>query len=244
MAKRTRKKAPHRDAALTSALESALSREELSRAATAALLALDEAGRQRMLERLPSETAEAILPILETPRRGKSAPVMPKAGKAKVRETWEGLWAEWSECVDESGFEEGRYVRQDAHWEPPYLDRSGVVDDLEAVAKRMRALIGRLWADGLDTKRSFLDEVREAASSIGAGLSEWIDGEGADFGPQVTGCLLEWEWLSARLSMLSASSSASATSRSRCTMPALMARRLWPSSPRCPRRTNASCSRD
>jgi hypothetical protein len=104
------------------------------------------------------------------------------------------LWAEWSECVDESGYEEGRYVHQDAHWEPPYLDRSGVVDDLEAVAKRMRALIGRLWADGLDTKRSFLDEVREAASSIGAGLPEWIDGEGAYFGPQVTGCLLEWEW--------------------------------------------------
>ena len=76
-----------------------MSREELSLAATAALLALDEAGRQRMLERLPSETAEVILPILETPRRGKSAPVMPKAGKAKVRETWQRLWAEWRSMV-------------------------------------------------------------------------------------------------------------------------------------------------
>jgi plasmid maintenance system killer protein len=62
LAKRTRKEAPDLHAGLASALESALSREELSRAATAALLALDEAGQQRMLERLPSETAEAVRP--------------------------------------------------------------------------------------------------------------------------------------------------------------------------------------
>ncbi len=194
MAKHTSKRAPDLRAGLTHALESALSREELSRVAAGALLAMDEAGRQRMLEQLPPDTAEAILPILEAPRSGESVPATAQVGKAKVRETWQGLWAEWNECIDESGLEKGRYVYQDAHWEPPYLDRSGVVDDLEAIAKRMRELTGRLWADGLDPERSILDEVREAANCIGAGLPEWFNGEGVDFGPQVTACLLEWEW--------------------------------------------------
>jgi hypothetical protein len=198
LARHTSKEAATLLAGVSSALESVLSREELTRAATVALLALDEAGRQRMLEGLPSETAEAILPILETPRSRESAPATPKAGKAKVREIWQGLWAEWNECIDESGYEEGRYVHQDAHWEPPYFDRSGVVDDLEGIAKRMRELIGRLWDDGLDPKRSFLEEVSEAANCIGDGLPEWFTEEGSYFGPQVTGCLLEWEWRAAQ----------------------------------------------
>lgn len=179
---------------LTSALESALSREELSRAATAAMLALDDAGRKRMLERLPAETAEAILPILEGLQRGEGIPAAPRAGRAKVRETWQGLWDEWSECIEESGAEEGRYVHQNHHWEAPYLDESGVADDLEAIAKRMRESIGRVWADRIDTTRSFIEEVREAADGIGSGLPDWFNGQCVYFGPQVTGCLLDWEW--------------------------------------------------
>ncbi|MBI5548077.1 MAG: hypothetical protein HY901_29710 [Deltaproteobacteria bacterium] len=178
---------------LSSALEASLSIEEVRRATAVALLALDEAGRQRLLEQLPQETAEAIRPVLEGARGGKSSRGAPEAGKAKVREDWQGLWGEWGECLEESGSEEGRYVHQDAHWEPPYFDRSGVMDDLEGIAKRMRAIMERVWAERLDPKRSFVEEVREAANEIGAGPSEYFDGEGSDFGPQVTGCLLQWE---------------------------------------------------
>jgi len=57
----------------------------------------------------------------------------------------------------------------------------------------MRTLIPRIWAEGLDPKRSFIAEIREAANGIGAGLPEWFDGEESDFGPEVTRCVLEWE---------------------------------------------------
>ena len=181
---------------VTTALEAALSTEEVTRATAAAFLALDGEGRQRLLEQLPQETAEALRPVLDLVRGRRPGSSAPAAGKGKVREDWQRLWREWRECIDESGYEEGRYVHQDAHWEPPYLDRSAVVDDLERIAKRMRSLLARVWTEGLDPERSFVEEIRAAEDGIGSGLPEWFDGggEGSGFGPHVTGCLLDWEW--------------------------------------------------
>jgi len=180
-------------AELTTALEAVLSTEEVRRATAAAFLALDEAGRQRLLEQLPVETAEALRPVLNGVGGSKRSRPPIAAGRAKVRQDWQQLWNEWNESINESGYEEGRYVHQEHDWEPPYLDRSALIDDLEGIAKRMRSLMSRVWTEGLDPKRSFIGEVREAANEIGAGLPEWFDGERSDFGPEVTRCLLDWE---------------------------------------------------
>jgi hypothetical protein len=98
---RKTRKAEAEHASLSKALKAALSAEELSLATTGALLSLDDAGRQRLLERLGPQTAEALRPLLFVSEEGQSASAAPKAGKAEVLEDWEGLWSEWAECLDE-----------------------------------------------------------------------------------------------------------------------------------------------
>ena len=194
------KKAPFAEG-LRTALESALTQKEITQLATAALVSLDDAGKRKLIESLAPESADAIRPFLSNDpgKKPKALASKPKAGNAKIRELWEGLWSEWNDCIFEAEDEDGKYVHQDAHWEPPFFDSSEVASDLEEIAKRMYEFIDRVWVDDLAPDLSFIEELREAAASIGSGLPEWFDPpEGIYFGTQVTRCLLEWEWRRAR----------------------------------------------
>ena len=51
--------------------------------------------------------------------------------------------------------------------------------------------------EGVDRRFSFLTRIKDMDAEIGSGLPEWMDpssGDGCPLGPEVTGCLLEWEW--------------------------------------------------
>ncbi|MCG8554291.1 MAG: hypothetical protein MJD61_03240 [Proteobacteria bacterium] len=190
---RPRTKTPHaREEQLHEALSSALSREERERVLACALFALDEAGLERLTKGLGSETGPAVRAVLQSsvgtsPERGPS--------KARVKQDWDEAWGEWEGRVAEASYEEGDYVQQDEHWEPPYLDTYTLTKDLEAIAARVRPLIPRILDDQLDPDFSFAATLLQAAQEVGSGLPEWMEGwEPLDFGPQVTTGLLEWEW--------------------------------------------------
>jgi hypothetical protein len=80
------------------------------------------------------------------------------------------------------GDEEGKYVVQDHHWEPPYLDKSAYTKDLEPIAARMSNLIPPVFDRNLALDFSFADALKTAAEEAW-GLTEWIEdsGEGAAF---------------------------------------------------------------
>jgi len=178
-----------REEALLEALSQALSEEEIQRVLAGALLELDPAGRKRLAERLDEDTAAALRQVLEPGRK------KPRPGVNKVLQEWDRAWSDWNDCVFESGTEDGRYVLQDAHWEAPYLDSSALAADLEPIAARMRELLPRVVDEDLAPEFSFRAALEETAQEIGSGLPEWInDPEGCYFEPQVTECLLEWEW--------------------------------------------------
>ncbi|MBE3111389.1 MAG: hypothetical protein IMZ46_12945, partial [Acidobacteria bacterium] len=120
-------------------------------------------------------------------------------GKEKLRDDWKTLWGQWDECIAESGREDGKYTYQEAHWEPPYLDLDGVMQDLEQIARRMHELLARVWDENLHPELSFADATAAAALEIGAGLPEWIQPvDAGQFGRQTTACLLEWQWRTAQ----------------------------------------------
>ncbi len=55
--------------------------------------------------------------------------------------------------------------------------------------------------EDLDPDFSFLSAIEELDGEIGSGLPEWMDrssDDGCALGPEVTGCLLEWEWRARR----------------------------------------------
>jgi hypothetical protein len=53
-----------------------------------------------------------------------------------LEQTWNELWREWYDIVDEASQEDGKYVIQKESWESPYFDETAVISDLEAMAKK------------------------------------------------------------------------------------------------------------
>jgi len=178
-------------------LEEALSEEEIRRVVASSLLVLDDASRKRLLARVAPETAAALIPALDPPRKPARAQkvAMPAAGKGKLRQEWDRLWQEWDRIVGESGAESGDYVHQDA------IDTYSIGLDLDAVAAKMHSLIPRVIAEGIDPGFSFAQAVSEMDEALYAGQPDWVvEGIGEDccLGPKATTCLLEWEWKAAQ----------------------------------------------
>jgi len=67
-------------------------------------------------------------------------------------EKWNDLWSQWEGVVSEIGDEEGKYVSQDEHWEPPDFDGSAVAEDLEAIAVKLLPLIEEIKYMPLERK--------------------------------------------------------------------------------------------
>jgi hypothetical protein len=177
-----------------------LSEDEIRRVVACAVLALDEGGRERLLARLGEETGGTLRRLLGSHGRS-GAKARPSPGGAKIRQAWETAWGDWEACVAESGDEDGRYVVREHHWEEPYLDASSLAEDLEPIAAQMRAMLERVMDEGLAPAFSFLAAIEEMDAEIGSGLPEWMDpssGDGCSLGPEVSGCLLEWEWRARR----------------------------------------------
>jgi len=186
--------------ALLELLSHGLSEDEIRRVLVCALLALDERGRDRLLARLGEETGGTLRRLLAS-RRWSRTKAQPSPGSAKVREEWEKAWDEWEACAAESGDEDGRYTIREHHWEEPYLDGSSLAQDLEPIAVKMRKILERVMDEGLDPDFSFVTAIEDLDAKIGSGLPEWMDpssGDGCPLGPEVTGCLLEWEWRACR----------------------------------------------
>lgn len=182
--------------ALLELLAHGLSEEEIQRVLACALLALDEQGRDRLFGRLGPETGATLRRLLTSRARSRTkAP--PSPGSAKIRQEWDKVWSEWEACVAESGDEDGRYVVREHHWEEPYLDGLTLAGDLEPIAARMRTILERVMDEDLDPDFSFVSAIETLDEEIGSGLPEWMDrssGDGCALGPEVTSCLLEWEW--------------------------------------------------
>ena len=182
---------------LVALLAEGLSDEEQEHVLAAALLALDGPGRERLRRRLGPETAGALAEVLAGHARTRGRSVgRPRPGKAKVRQEWDRCRSEWQECVDETSDEHGRYIEQEAHWEPPYLDLWTLAKDLDRIAERMRPLIRPVVEHDLDPGSSMRDAIAELGDDLGSGLPEWFGPPAEDFelGAKATGCLMEGEW--------------------------------------------------
>ena len=74
--------------ALRQRLHEALSDDERDVVLAAALLALDAAGRVRLLDGLDTDTRDALATALDPPSKGATRP-----GRRKVEQEWNTLWA-------------------------------------------------------------------------------------------------------------------------------------------------------
>jgi hypothetical protein len=135
------------------------------------------------------------LPDHSTP--DQEAPIaIAQRSHAKLSQIWSELWQEWWALVTEASEEDGRYIQQEASWEPPYFDDYAFAEDLDAVAAKMRSHLQSAFEQGLVPEEGFAPALIEAEAEITAGIPEWIGFmDGIGLGKQVTHCLLAWEWL-------------------------------------------------
>lgn len=196
MASRKRKSSTHnpQEDALLGRLQAGLADTEIRDVLIASLRSHDRKGQARLLARLDPATAAVLAEALKPPRSVGAAPAL-KPSRGKLRQEWDALWVEWNDCVAEAGLEDGRYVRQDHHWEAPYHCPEELSSDLDAIAKRLRPLLVRVRKAGIASELSFLHQIRALDDELGSGLPEYMDPGSLELllGPETTSCMLEWE---------------------------------------------------
>jgi hypothetical protein len=178
-------------------LSAGLSRGEIQRVLAGALKSLDHAGVDRLLKRVGAETGAALRRALGA---GNSKQ-RPAPGRAKIKEEWQQARDGWDHLISEASDSEGQYVIQEHHWEEPYFDPQSVAYDLEPIAARVRKLLPRVFEENIDPDFSFSQAIQQSIEEIESSLPDWMhpfENEGFQLGPEVTACLIDWEWRSAR----------------------------------------------
>jgi len=155
---------------------------------------LDSKEVDRVLGKVSPDVKKTLARLLS----GGIAPAGEVVSAEKNREKWDDLWRQREDVVSEIGDEEGKYVSQDEHWEPPYFDGSAVAEDLEAIAVKMLPLVEEIYAAGTEDKDIFLQAVEDIEHNINS-YPEWMgaDNEGVGLEANTVRCLLKWEWLAA-----------------------------------------------
>ncbi len=197
MSKKKMKSRPVNEGGILKRLSAGLSQEEIRQVLAGALKSLGPAGVDRLLKRVGSETGAALRRAL-----GAGDSKQPPApGRAKIKEEWQQAWEEWNFRIGEASDSEGDYVIQEHHWEEPYFDPQSVALELEPIAARMRKLLPRVFDENIDPRFSFAQAIRGSIEEIESGLPDWMhpfDYEGFQLGPEVTACLIDWDWRSGR----------------------------------------------
>lgn len=154
--------------------------------------------QDEVLDQLPLDTQQTVQHILSPPNSVGTADNAPNkpVSTAKLEQTWNELWGEWYDIVNEASQEEGKFVVQENSWESPYFNESAVIDALETIAKKMRPLIPNAVEHYFSPSESFAEAIAMMEDEISAGMPEWIYVEGFSLEENLTICLLEWEWLS------------------------------------------------
>ncbi|NET61050.1 MAG: hypothetical protein F6K47_34470 [Symploca sp. SIO2E6] len=149
------------------------------------------------IAQLSPDTQKTVWQLLSLPQTHESTQTNNNqtVSLAKQAQTWSKLWKNWDKIVSEASKEEGKYIAQEAHWEPPYFDAITFTEDLETVAGKMLPLLPTAFEHEFTPDCNFVTALLEAEAEVAVGLPEWDIFEGLFIERQLTHCVLQWEWL-------------------------------------------------
>ncbi|ODG97077.1 hypothetical protein A4S05_15180 [Nostoc sp. KVJ20] len=176
----------------------ALTEEEISRLLDELFAVLSDEQRVTVFAQLQGNTQETLTQIIaptKTVEQVKTSKAQPTS-LAKLAQTWSQLWGEWNQIIWQASQSEGKYIVQEASWEEPYFDDCTFVEDLEAVAQKMKPLVKTAFENGFSHNDGFAASLLSAESEISNGIPDWMEiANGIHLEGATTSSLLEWEWL-------------------------------------------------
>ncbi|MBV8883815.1 MAG: hypothetical protein JO235_07420 [Chroococcidiopsidaceae cyanobacterium CP_BM_RX_35] len=179
-------------------LLNALTQQEITQLLDALFEVLSPELQESVLTQLSPDTQQIVKQILAPAKLIEPTQVITSQpiSLAKQAQIWSELWQAWDEVVWEASQEEGKYITQEAHWEPPYFDTYSFIEALEGVAKNMLPLMATAFEHQLTPAHGFASALLTAESEISRGIPDWMEiTEGLHLGECLTTCLLQWEWL-------------------------------------------------
>lgn len=155
-------------------LLTALTQGEISQLLDALFRALSTDLREQVLGQLQPDTREAVQQLFAPPQTTDQPQAAQPVSLAKLQQTWSELWREWDGMVEEAVQEDGTYMAQEAHWEPPYFDGTAFIDDLERVAAKMQPLLQIAFENEFAPDAGFAQELLQAEEAISSAMPEWM----------------------------------------------------------------------
>jgi hypothetical protein len=176
----------------------ALTEGEISQLLDELFIVLSEEQRVTAFAQLQADTQETLTQIITPPQTVEQATIIniQPTSLAKLAQTWSELWREWNQIIEQASQSEGKYIVQEVRWEEPYFDDCTFVEDLEAVAQKMKPLVKTAFENGFSHDHGFASSLLSAESEITDGIPDWMEiANGIHLEEATTSCLLEWEWL-------------------------------------------------
>ncbi|WP_341530316.1 hypothetical protein WKK05_14135 [Nostoc sp. UHCC 0302] len=186
------------EASVGSRILEALTKGEISQLLDELFVVLSEEQRVTAFAQLQANTQETLTQIIAPPQtveQVKTSNIRPTSN-AKLEQTWSQLWEQWNQIIWQASQEEGKYIVQEVSWEEPYFDDCTFVEDLEAVAQKMKPLVKIAFENGFSHDDGFAASLLLAESEISNGIPDWMEiANGIHLEGATTSSLLEWEWL-------------------------------------------------
>jgi hypothetical protein len=186
------------EASVGSRILEALTEGEISQLLDELFVVLSQEQRVTAFAQLQADTQETLTQIITPPQtveQIKTSNIRPTSN-AKLEQTWSQLWEQWNQIISQASKEEGKYIVQEVSWEEPYFDDCTFVEDLEAVAQKMKPLVKTAFENGFSHDDGFASSLLSAESEIADGIPDWMEiANGIHLEDATTSCLLEWEWL-------------------------------------------------
>ncbi len=161
---------------------------DLSWLLSEALLALDEAGQERLRTQLGRENGDAVVKALRSVP-SITAKNTPLDEPAAIEAAWAQFWKLADGIVSASNDSESCYLQNEISYTTPDLDVPSIFADLDEAAEGLVRLVGK----SSDAQANFPSRLLRALGKIGKKLT-WaiVPEEPLPLGPRLSDALLEW----------------------------------------------------
>lgn len=115
-----------------------------------------------------------------------------RTSDAKFTAQFHSVLGALRDLLSELGDEDGEYILNEHHWEPPDFDGSQLSEDIECCAKELLPLLERAATLNLENENLFIDFCEEISYGIRQYPEYVYTEEGVSFERAATECVLKW----------------------------------------------------